>query len=224
MKGYERAIIGGLGGLAAVCVKFLGQDYNLVVKQAANLTENQITSYIIGYIILTPILIFLGSLLSWVSDEKNKLKLLALGVAAPALITTWAGGVKTDSQIALNSIMNNAAYAAEVRSQSSPQQINFGSKIVDGVKIFFGVGKEIKRYWVVVGSYQDRKKAQEYADLINQKSKDLNAIVGFKVPPNPYYPVIVGHYATLSEAKLIKEKALKLDMIKDVYLSPGTKK
>jgi len=224
MRGYERAIIGGLGGLAAVCVKFLGQDYYIVAKQAANLTGSQITSYIIGYSILTPILIFLGSLLSWVSDEKNRLKLLAIGVAAPALITTWAGGIKTDSQIALNSIVIDSAYAAEVDSQTTSQERSFGSKIVDGVKIFFGVGKEIERYWVIVGSFKDRKEAQEYADLINQKRDDLNAFVGIKVPPNQYYPVIVGHYAPLSEAKVVKEKALKLDIIKDAYLSSGAKR
>ena len=221
MRSYERAIIGALGGLAAVCVKFLGQDYYTVIKQAVDLTSDQITAFMIGYLILTPILVFLGSLLSWVSDEGNRLKLLAIGVAAPALITTWAGGIKTDSQIDLVSLKVDSAYASDNISQDASGRKSFGTKIADGVKIFFGVGKEVKRYWVIVGSYKDRKKAKAFADLINQKKDKLDAFVGPRIPPNQYYPVIVGRYAPLSEARLIQAEALKLDIIKEAYLSSG---
>ena len=38
----EKVLIGALGGLAAVCVKFLGQDYSTLVEQGANLSADQI--------------------------------------------------------------------------------------------------------------------------------------------------------------------------------------
>src|SRR5215210_3442260 len=90
----EKIVLGALGGLAAVLTKFLGQDYANIVEHASNLTDAQIESYKVGYIILTPILMFLGALVAWASDERKRFKLIALAIAAPALITTWAGGTK----------------------------------------------------------------------------------------------------------------------------------
>src|SRR5574341_507180 len=97
MTTIEKVAIGALGGLAAVCVKFLGQDYHYVVTQASNLARDRVNDLIIGYSVLTPILVFLGGLLTWASDETKRLKLLAIAVSAPALITTWAGGSKPES-------------------------------------------------------------------------------------------------------------------------------
>lgn len=96
MSKIERLIIGALGGLSSVLVKFLGQDYDNLVAHAANLTDDQILSYKIGYGILTPILMFLGAFIAWVSDENKRIKLVALAIAAPAMITTWSGGSKAE--------------------------------------------------------------------------------------------------------------------------------
>ena len=94
MSVIEKILIGACGGLCAVMVKFLGQDFDLIVQNAAILSADQILSYKIGYGILTPILMFLGAILAWVTDEKKRIKLFAIGVAAPAIITTYSGGVK----------------------------------------------------------------------------------------------------------------------------------
>lgn len=74
----EKISIGAIGGLAAVCVKFLGQDYNILIQQGANLSADQLFAFTIGYAVLTPILVFLGGVLAWVSDEPNRVKLLAM--------------------------------------------------------------------------------------------------------------------------------------------------
>ena len=220
MKSAEKAFIGVLGGLAAVCVKFLGQDYYSVVTQVANLTSQQILSYKIGYAILTPMLMFLGGLLSWVSDETNKLKLLAISVAAPALITTWSGGAKPkDMAFHVNPV--GIAYAGETEKASTEKNGTVAKTVSDGVKIFFGYGKEVQRYYVIVGSYKTREDALRFVERINRIDKELRAYVGPRVEPNDYYPVVVGDYEPLVKANKLKDRALKLPMIKSAYLSPG---
>ncbi len=220
MTSLERTLIGTLGGFAAVCVKFLGQDYYYVVNQAANIPKEKVVSLVFAYLILTPILAFLGGLLAWVSDETNRLKILAIGIAAPALITTWAGGNKPDSNSVATFLNMSTAYAQQAGVDNDEKK-SLTNQITDGVKTFFGFGKEAKHYWVIVGSFKDREKAEEKAREINNEIPDLNAFVGLQIPPNPFYPVIVGGSSPLSEAKELKIRALKLKSVKEVYLSPA---
>ena len=232
MTNIEKISIGALGGLSAVLVKFLGQDYANLVSQAANLTAEQILCYKIGYGILTPILMFLGAFVAWISDETKRLKLAAIAIAAPAMITTWSGGSQPDQFVSVN-FFNSAAYAQSSKSEiiankfvkpdEEPTKTTL-EKIKDGVGVFFGYGKEPKRYWVIVGSYKNRDSAQKFAYKINAEDSTLNAWVGAKIPPNEYYPVIVGGYNFLNEAKMIREKALSTQTIKDAYMSQGAKR
>ncbi len=221
MLATEKIMIGALGGLSAVMVKFLGQDYQLVVDNAANLTEDQIIGFMVGYGLLTPILMFLGGFVAWSAEEDRRLKLVALAVAAPAMITTWSGGNVPDNQaMQLNpmSFFVSSAYAAEEETQTKEKSTL--DRIQQGVGIFFGYGKVPKTYWVIVGSYQEREQAQTFADRINADNKTLQAWVGIRTANNNYYPVIVGHAELLSEAKALRTKALESTLIKDAYLSP----
>jgi hypothetical protein len=229
MSNIEKIIIGAIGGLSAVLVKFLGQDYATIVAHAADLTEAQKLSYWIGYGLLTPILMFLGALVAWASEEEKRLKLVALAIAAPALITTWAGGNKSDVRASADMFISSA-YGQTLEAVSSPETnaepgvANEKSpldKIRDGVGVFFGYGNEPKRYWVIVGSYPDHDAAQEFADKINRSDSSLHAWVGITSANNKYIPVIVGNYSLLSEARVLREKALKNPHIKDAYLSSG---
>lgn len=219
MSGFERVTIGVLGGLAALLSKFLAQDYVYVVSNFTKLTDDQITSYVIGYSFLTPILLFLGGLVAGLSDETRKYKLLALGIAAPAIITTWAGGEKMGgiSQAALTPV--GSAYAQYVGPPEKEQQENKSvlGEVKDGIAIFFGFGREIKKYWVVVGSFKERTEAQKLADRINSESADLNAFVGLR--GKEYWPVIVGQLSPRHEALRIKEMALKLRSVTEAFLS-----
>lgn len=228
MGTLEKIFIGALGGFSAVLVKFLGQDFDNVVSNAANFTSEQLLSYQIGYGILTPILMFLGAFVAWVSDEEKRIKIVALAIAAPAMVTTWSGGAKSGFSGASLNLFFPAAYAEDIGTQTgyikleATQKGTF-EKIKDGIGTFFGYDKQPDKYWVIVGSYQDRQEAQNFADAINTEDDSLNAYVGFKGSTNEYYPVIVGQYSLLSEAKVLKEKALKTDLIEDAYLSIGTK-
>ncbi|MDD5723330.1 MAG: SPOR domain-containing protein [Syntrophales bacterium] len=234
MTKTERIVLGALGGLAAVCVKFLGQDYGAIISGLSNLSADQILEYKIAYLILTPILMFLGGLIAFCSEENKRLKVLALAISAPALITTWAGGDKGDLYAGISAHLMPAAYAQERDEQSSekqrlqlktPEQLSEKTafdRIKGGVGLFFGYGKEEKKYWVVVGSFKDRSAAQGYADEINKKNPSLGAWTGAKSPPpNEYYPVIVGGYLPLGEASLLKERVIAEHIAEDAYLSPG---
>jgi hypothetical protein len=234
MSNLEKAFLGALGGLSAVLVKFLGQDYHTVVAQAANLTEDQLLAYKLGYGILTPILMFLGGFVGWISDEQQRMKLVALAIAAPAMITTWAGGIKDDkSHVAFLDIVASAyaeaweptMEAGKVKIPDTVKDASTWDRVQRGVRVFFGYGnREPQRFWVIVGSYKEREAAQQFADKINVTDKTLSAWVGVKVSPNDYYPVIVGTYSYLSEAKELRRKALSSSLIKDAYLSSGAQR
>lgn len=232
MSNIEKAVLGALGGLSAVLVKFLGQDYANVVAHAANLTADQLLAYKVGYGLLTPILMFLGAFVAWLSDENKRIKVVALAIAAPAMITTWSGGNKSDFLV-LNDALLSTSYAQAVDSvkekispgkadtitEKSPWQ-----QIQSGVGVFFGYGKQPQRYWVIVGSYKDKDAAQRFAAKINAEDNTLNAWVGMKIPGNDYYPVIVGEYLFLSDAKELKQRALATESVKDAYFSTGQRR
>lgn len=233
MSSIEKVILGALGGLSAVLVKFLGQDYANVVDHASNLTADQLLAYKVGYGLLTPILMFLGAFIAWLSEEQKRIKVVALAIAAPAMITTWSGGHKTGSSIAFNDFLVPSAYAQSTNSvnkkidPANPDAVtekDAWQQIQKGVGTFFGYGKEPQKYWVIVGSYKDKDAAQQFADRINAEDKTLNAWVGLRLPGNDFYPVIVGDYAFLSEAKELKRKALTSKLIRDAYYSTGERR
>lgn len=233
MSRVEQACLGALGGLSAVLVKFLGQDYAIVVKSAANLTADQVLNFQIAYGVLTPILVFLGGFVAWISDEKNRTKIVALAISAPAMITTWAGGEKGGPPPGPSAFLVSSAYAQTVDPAKTgikvakPDTVTEQSaweRVQSGVGVFFGYNKEPSKYWVIVGSYKDRNAAQQFADKINAEDATLNAWIGVKVPPNNYYPVIVGTYSYLSEAKELQKRALATQTIKDAYLSSGAQR
>lgn len=231
MSNFEKLFIGAVGGLSATLVKFLGQDYATVVANVANLTADQVLEYKIAYGILTPILMFLGAVVAWVSEEEKRMKLIAVAIAAPALITTWSGGVKSDIVASMNLEVISSAYAEET-VQSQQQEVitdeitekPISERIKNSIGVFFGYGKEPARYWVIVGSYENKEDAKKHTERINLENSDFNAWIGVKVPPNKYYPVIVGGYNFLSEAKALKERAVALDAITEAYLSSGAQR
>ena len=225
---FSSILIGALGGLAAVSVKYLGQDHSFVTQNLQLGQTANLWALLIGYIILTPILMFLGGLLACMSGEVNRMKLLAIGVAAPALITTWAGGATPDHP-PINAGGANSAHLIDNFSLVSPAfaQENINPKnrgnlnATRAIKLFFGIGKQDQRYWTIVGSYRESEleQARESAAAINQADPSFGAFVGKNQPGNPYFPVIVGSYLPYSKANKLKERALALDVVTDAYLS-----
>lgn len=223
----EKVLIGALGGLSAVCVKFLGQDYALLIEQGSNLSADQWFAFKIGYFILTPILVFLGAVLAWVSDESSRVKLLAIAIAAPAMITTWSGGVKSNEATSLASFsIISTAHAEETDRKDKlitiidPMKrsaMSWWAAGKSGVKMFFGYGKEIKSYYVVAGSFKDKDSAVRHAQAINNKDVTYRAYVG-KKSSNGYYPVLLGEAVTLSRANTLRKTIVGKRVIRDAFL------
>jgi sporulation related protein len=221
--GLQRVVIGGLGGLAAICAKYVAQDHDFI-QDLSSFHDPRLYKILFGYCILTPILIFLGGLLAWVSYETQPLKLLAMGVAAPALITTMAGGAKTKipespslPRADLLSPIGSAHAAPFPRIDAAPNVVTLAqaSSIQQGVELFFGV----QRYWVIVGSFKDKSEAEAMAARINASGGSLRAFAGKRQPNNEFYPVIVGDYVPLAEANQLREAAFKLPGVREAYLS-----
>jgi len=85
--------VGAIGGLAAILAKFLSQDYGHVVTFfSSGLPLPKLVAIVGPYFFLVPILVLLGAITGWVSDERNRWKLFLLALSAPALLTTLASG------------------------------------------------------------------------------------------------------------------------------------
>lgn len=214
--GFERVALGAFAGVAAIGSKYAGQDYHYHMRLLDMGDQTtKITNLWYGYEIMTPILVFLGALLAYAAKgETNRLKLLALAVAAPALITTWAGGASSEKKFALDFVSSAFADSNVQPTQPSPS-------IVDGLKLFFGIGKDDTLYHVVVGSYKTPDEASAKVNSVKEANPSLHVYIGGRAPGNAYYPVVVGDYVPFGAAKVLKDKLTQTPETSDAYISPG---
>jgi hypothetical protein len=132
MPTVQRFAVGGLGGLLSIVVSLLSFDPASVVDNIHLLT----TGMYVGYGIKTIILICLGGTFAAFTDGTTKpLTLLQIGIAAPALITSYINGTgvsgptgKTSHAAAISS-----AYAAEISSHTPIVRVDFLSDVVKGI-------------------------------------------------------------------------------------------
>jgi len=200
MNNYEKAAIGAAGGFAAVAVKFLGQDFDLVVESFPAWSETKKQSLLIGYMMLTPILMFLGALIAWASEEIKRLKLLAIAIAAPAMITTWSGGERPVNGFAVTSFWVSTAVADEIDFEHDT-----GYKVLKDM-----------------GSFKDRGEAEEFAHSINDEDASLAAFVGLRIPPNQHYPVFVGNLSHLEGAIELKQQVVSIEAVGQAYVAENS--
>jgi hypothetical protein len=144
---WQRILIGMLGGVAALCTKFLAHDYSVIATYIIEHRNTDAANLGIGYIILGPILVFLGGLLAWVAaGETSRMKILAIGIAAPALITTAAGtggtheNQKTTFQVPIKEFLLAPALAKSEEEKPLQTAQNIGQ----GIQSFFGVAEPAK--------------------------------------------------------------------------------
>lgn len=221
MNGIIRAFIGALGGLAAWMSKLLALDaakLSQLVEQEqwVEATELKVTIFIV-----LPILVFLGAVVAWLTDENLRMKLFAIGVSAPAIIAPWT------TKAVLNDVasLDHAGFVTTAHAQTVKAPGRGG--IFDGLKILLGIqdlpDPKAERYWVIVSSHADLDAAFRTVADVNRQKPELAAFVGNRMPGNPLYPVIVGGedgYLTLNDAKKLKEFTDKLGLAKGgSYLS-----
>jgi hypothetical protein len=209
---FERVIVGGLGGLAAVLVKYISQDHAAVVQfisthTKAGLPLSTIVDIVGGYFILAPIVIVLGAMIGWVSSETQRLKLFALGVSAPALITTLSSG--NSVKVAL--LEPSSAYA-----QSTPDlSANISS-------LFGGTDKP---YAIYVGSFATQTKVDRIVNTINEQTKSLHAITADVTDANgnKLKRIYILQLFGIKEALDVREKLLQSGLVDEATITRSTR-
>jgi hypothetical protein len=212
-----RAFWGVLGGAGAVATKFLGQDLYWVQVHLDTREYVRIENLAIIYAIALVGLCFVGAVVAAGSRENNRIKLLAIAVAAPALFTTAAGGASAERTKRFSDLFGVSAAHAQTVKKSEAEATSIS--LTDGVKQFFGIGRDETRYRVIVGSFKDKTQAAITASRLKTALPELNVYVGERQPTNDYFPVMVGDYLRYPDASALKDKAIELTGIKDTYLS-----
>lgn len=201
----QRIVVGALGGLAAVLVKYISQDHASVVQFfSTDLPRSAVFSIVGGYIVLTPILMILGGIIGWVAAETNRMKLFALGISAPALVTTWSSG----GTIKVSDILDNLAPSTAVAQGG----------IAEGIGSFFG--NVDRTYLIYVGSFSNRENSDRIVNKINNEVSSLYTIqreftdAGGRL----WHRVYVVQRFSLREALDIRERLLRSKVVDEAKL------
>ncbi len=209
----ERVLVGALGGLCAVLVKYISQDHGAVASfisthTKAGLPLSSIIDIVGGYFILAPLIIILGGIIGWVSAENQKIKLFALGVSAPALVTTFSSG----SSVKLSFLEPASAYA----------QVAQDGSIVTGLNSFFG-GID-KPYAIYVGSFATQAKIDRIVNAINEQTKSLRAITVDITDSNgnKLKRIFIVQLFGLKEALDVRDKLLQSKLVDEATITRGT--
>jgi hypothetical protein len=219
METLARILIGGLGGLTASLSKILALDATRLgsLFNSGSLTE--MNELLASVYVFTPILILLGAIVGWASGETHRVKLLAIGCAAPALLAPWTVGDLGSAATPLVASLNPIGPAYAQTDTFSAQQNDF----LTGIGVLLGLEDTgAQRYWVIVKSDENFIRAQKYAAALNEAVPSIKAFVGSRMPDNQFYPVIVGGptaYLPYKAALELKARALSLDVVSDAYLS-----
>jgi len=137
MSALQRFAIGGLGGLLPLVVSFLSFDPATVITHLATLT----LGIYVGYFIKTIVLFVLGGTLAALSDSATPWTLVQLGIAAPALITSYINGAGVSGPVegsmhATSSIaIISSAYAAEAPADVPIVSVNFLGDVWRGATV-----------------------------------------------------------------------------------------
>ena len=137
MSALQRFAIGGLGGLLPLVVSFLSFDPSTVITHLATLT----LGIYVGYFIKTIVLFVLGGTLAALSDSATPWTLVQLGIAAPALITSYINGAGVSGPVegsthATSSIaIISSAYAAEAPADVPIVSVNFLGDVWRGATV-----------------------------------------------------------------------------------------
>ncbi|HZP19932.1 MAG TPA: hypothetical protein VFB16_06940 [Bauldia sp.] len=218
MLGLGRFAVGLAGGFAGATSKVLALDVGQLAKlldqgNMQGLNDLKVTIYI-----FTPVLMILGGLIAWATAEENRAKLLAIGCAAPAIIAPWTSHSPSNLSSAFQAMLASPALAQDVGTSYDTNPFFTGLKALLGIETI-----EDQKYWVIVGSDADIKRAEDYAKAINSVDPGLQAFVGKPQPGNPFFPIIVGGpnaYLPLDSAKALLARATENPLIPgDAYLS-----
>lgn len=152
MTPKTRFLIGGGGALMPVLVSILAIDIGAALNDENNLSPANLAGFAIRYVIL----FILGGVVGFLhEDEEKPFKLFELGVAAPALITSFitAQGISPGTPssavepTSLNFSIIGSAYAEPLNHHLEPLHLAWTfSEVLDGItgKAYQKVSKPMK--------------------------------------------------------------------------------
>lgn len=158
MSNKGRFGLGALGGLLPVLVSLLATDIASIFDHRDVLT----TGIYVGYILRLAVLLMLGGTIAALNTQvDHPLSLVQLGIAAPALITSYINGSSISSATKFSTIFSSA-YAAEfVNTKDHPHYNNV--VVVGG--FFADVGRGFSTNLDTVGREQQRQSDSVLPDL-----------------------------------------------------------
>src|SRR5260370_37548431 len=125
------------------------------------------------------VLCFWGGEFAKASRENHEMKLLAIAISAPALVTTYMGGGKAE----IPTLRATSEYISPISSAQAAENSDSNptsSAFWNGFLLPLGYGKDEQRYRVIVGSFKDEVAAAKKAEQINKIDPALKASVGDK--------------------------------------------
>ena len=134
MSSCQRFAIGGVGGLLPLLVSFVSFDPATVITYLGALP----LGIYVGYAIKTFVLFALGGTVAVLSDSRTPWTLVQLGIAAPALITSFINGaaVSGPTRHANSSIaVISSAYATEAFGETPIISAGFLGDVVRGATV-----------------------------------------------------------------------------------------
>ena len=136
MTRWARFGIGGLGGLLPVLASLLAVDLTAI----AAIVDHQVTVSLglcVGYTLRVLVLFTLGGVMAVLNSEiQNPLALVQIGIAAPALLTSFVSGTainQTQRPVRQALSFISTAMADEPRPNSSIQTAQFFNDVLKGL-------------------------------------------------------------------------------------------
>jgi len=223
MKTHQKILFGGLGALTPVVMNLLVVDLNVLFLNLTLVAG-------LAYLTRVAILFALGGLVAFLhKDEKSPLKLIQLGIAAPALITGFLNGgqitvpkapAHSDAKVISSLEFIPSAYAQINQEQRTKTFSLPKESVIEQFQRGF-TGSVPKRVWfVIVGSYSSRENAEKAAKKIEAEfgSKGFKPEVYAPFSGNPNWKVVIGSNLTAEEAEPLRQRAVTAGLPKDIYV------
>lgn len=212
----ERTAIGIMGGLAAAASKVIGLDAQIAAALLDSKMFGSAHDLKVMILIHTPILMALGGMLAYMIEENVRIKIFAIGVSAPALITPWLSSpvVKPLEDLRAESGWFELAPTAWANDHAGATTPTSGR--LEGLEYLlkFNTNDDpSRRYWVIVGSHTDISEANKQVAAIKAVAPELQPFVGLRKENNRFYPVIIGGtraYLPLKQARDLQKLATSL--------------
>jgi hypothetical protein len=137
MPTMQKFVIGGFGGLLPLIIGILSFNVTSLIDHWDLLNP----AYLLGYSIKAVILFTLGGGFASLSDGVTKpLAALQIGIAAPAIITTYINGAavlgpeaKPSTAATSATELGSSAYAAEISSEIAVIKVDFLGDVIQGI-------------------------------------------------------------------------------------------